>query len=79
MNTTIRPDAFLWAGAKNSTSENPFTIDLSAGNFANVTGNGAMFSSFGNNKATIYVKDAEAQAWIISQNNNFNATNVLIK
>ena len=56
-----------------------FTLDLSAGNFSNVINNGNMFRSFPTSKATIYVKDAEAQQWIMAQNSGFNASNVLIK
>ena len=68
--------AFARFGSKTQTN---FTIDLSSGDFYNVTNNTSMFSGFGNNKATIYVKDADAQSFIIAQNPNFNASNVLIK
>ena len=60
-------------------SQTNFTLDLSSGNFNNVTNNTSMFYDFPTSKATIYVKDAEAQQWIIAQNSGFNASNVLIK
>ena len=58
---------------------NPFVLDLSAGNLSSVTNNFNMFVGFGTNNATIYVKDATAQSFIIAQNSNFSASNVLIK
>ncbi|MBR7042278.1 MAG: BspA family leucine-rich repeat surface protein [Bacilli bacterium] len=57
----------------------PFTLDLAAGNFSNITNNSGMFLNFGNNKATIYVKDTTSRNFIIAQNSNFSASNVLIK
>ena len=75
-NVRIMFDAFYLTGSKAQTN---FDLDLSAGNFTNVTNNTGMFYNFGNNKATIYVKDATAQSWVIAQNSNFNASNVLIK
>ena len=56
-----------------------FTLDLSAGDFNNVTRMSNMFYRFPTSKATILVKDSDAQNWIISQNSGFSATNVLIK
>ena len=68
--------AFSNVGSKSQTN---FILDLSAGNFNNVTDNVQTFYGFPTAKATIYVKDAEAQQWIIAQNSGFNASNVLIK
>ena len=76
INVTNMVSMFQYVGNK---SQNNFTLDLSAGNFSNVTNNSSMFYSFPTSKATIYVKDAEAQQWIMAQNSGFNASNVLIK
>ena len=57
-----------------------FTLDLAAGDFNKVTNNTYMFRDFPGNKATIYVKDSNAQNFIISQNTSmFNTNNVKIK
>ena len=63
-----------------------FELDLSAGNFGKLTTSASyrdMFHGFPSNYATIYVKDTDAQNWIISKNSswgtNFSAANVLVK
>ena len=64
-------------------SQNNFEVDLSAGNFTNITDNSSMFLRFPTEKATVYVKDAAAQQWIINGSSDwsvtFSASNVLIK
>ena len=54
-------------------------LDFSTSNFSNNTNSSAMFGYFPTNYATIYVKDAAAQSFIISKNAGFSASNVLIK
>ena len=71
MNNTFRSFA--------NKSQTNFVLDLSAGNFSNVTNYGSVFVGFPTAKATIYVKDATAQQWIIAKNSGFSASNVLIK
>ena len=61
-------------------SQTSFTLDLAAGDFNKVSSAQSMFVSFPASKATILVKDATAQNWIITQGGTgFSATNVLIK
>ena len=64
-------------------TQTSFILNLSAGNFANVTANTAAFTNFPYSKATIYVKDSTAQSWIINGNSSwgtsFSASNVLIR
>ena len=67
---------FYYTGNKTQTS---FNLDLAAGNFNAVTNNTNMFYNFPTSYATIYVKDTDAQSFIISQNSGFSASNVLIK
>ena len=70
---------FMFSSTGRSTTNN-FTLDLAAGDFNNVTSNSSMFSQFPGSKATIYVKDTDAQNFIISQDTSmFNTTNVKIK
>ncbi|MBR7042201.1 MAG: BspA family leucine-rich repeat surface protein, partial [Bacilli bacterium] len=84
-NVSYGENLFFNAGYSTTT---PFILDLSGGNikvdiFTTGPGYKGMFNGFGNNMATIYVKDATAQNWIISKNSywgtNFSASNVLIK
>ena len=60
-----------------------FYLDMSAGDFSNVTNNVYMLNGFAPTNGIIYVKDATAQQWIINGNSDwgtsFSASNVLIK
>ena len=56
-----------------------FIRNLNSWDTSKVTEMMYMFANFPTSKATIYVKDAEAQQWVIAQNSNFSASNVLIK
>ena len=76
--SSVTTMASMFESAGNRTTKN-FTLDISAGNFTSVTNMKNMFTGFPTSKATIYVKDATAQSWVIARNNGFSATNVLIK
>lgn len=66
---------FDGTGAKNSN----LILDLSTFDFTNVISYNAMFVMFSTTK-TIYVKDAEAQSWILDKGfSNLSEDNVLIK
>ena len=77
---TSTTNMFTWFGNKTQTN---YILDLSPGDFNNITQYDNMFKSVKVGKATIYVKDATAQQWIINGNSswgtNFSASKVLIK
>ena len=64
-------------------STKKYTLNLAAGNFANVTIYSDMLYHFNTSVGNIYVKDATARSWIINKNStwgtNFNTSTVLIK
>ena len=79
-NVTDMHSTFRNAGHSAQTN---FSLDLSAGNFVNITNYQDMFYGVPSDKVTIYVKDSTARTWITSKNSDwgtsFSASNVLVK
>ena len=79
-NVTNSYKAFYSLGNK---ANNDYYLELSAGNFDNITNYASMFNKVSQTNAYIYVKDTASQNWIINKNSDwgtsFTVNNVIVR